>query len=137
MLQPEVLDAVYRRTAEKVKAQFAHVPEQLRLKKIELNRAETRVHNFIEFIASGRATPSLADALTPMKPDIGKPYDQASCKVDALNLLACGVRAEVRVYCDGGAAGNRTRVREVSGLPSFTCVVALTLATGFVDSATT
>ena len=37
----------------------------------------------------------------------------------------------------GGAAGNRTRVRKASGLPSFTCVVALTLATGFVDSATT
>jgi len=38
---------------------------------------------------------------------------------------------------DGGAAGNRTRVREASSLPSFTCVVALTLATGFVGSATT
>ena len=36
----------------------------LRLKKVELNRAETRVHNFIEFIASGRATPTLADALS-------------------------------------------------------------------------
>jgi hypothetical protein len=30
---------------------------------MQLNRAETRVHNFIEFIASGRATPALADAL--------------------------------------------------------------------------
>ena len=158
VLQPEVLDAVYQRTAEKVKEQFAHVPEQLRLRKIELNRAETRVHNFIEFIASGRATPSLADALsqaeelvktlsddvasleeakdhaftpppkawiesrvpaltdlleqrtersalafrrlagpvvlTPKKPDIGKAYYQASCKVDALNLLACEGAAE-------------------------------------------
>ena len=158
VLQPEVLDAVYQRTAEKVKEQFAHVPEQLRLKKIELNRAETRVHNFIEFIASGRGTPSLADALsqaeeqvktlsadvasleeakdhaftpppkawiesrvaaltdlleqptersalafrrlagpvvlTPKKPDIGKAYYQASCKVDALNLLACEGAAE-------------------------------------------
>jgi len=36
-----------------------------------------------------------------------------------------------------GAAGNRTRVREASGLPSFTCVVALTQATGFADSAAT
>ena len=35
----------------------------LRLKRIELNRTETRVHNFVEFIASGRATPALADAL--------------------------------------------------------------------------
>jgi hypothetical protein len=32
-------------------------------KKIELTRAETRVHNFIEFIADGRATAGLASAL--------------------------------------------------------------------------
>ena len=63
VLKPEVLDAVYRRTAKKVKEQFAHVPEELRLKKVELNRAETRVHNFIEFIANGRATSGLVDAL--------------------------------------------------------------------------
>src|SRR5688572_30731032 len=63
VLDPELLDQVYERTAAKVKELFAHVPEELRLKKIELNRAETRVHNFIEFIASGRATAGLADAL--------------------------------------------------------------------------
>jgi hypothetical protein len=63
VLRPEVLAAVYDRTAKKIKEQFAHVPEELRLKKIELNRAETRVHNFIEFIANGRATAGLADAL--------------------------------------------------------------------------
>ncbi len=63
VLKPEVLDAVYQRTAKKVKEQFAHVPEELRLKKVELNRAETRVHNFIEFIANGRATSGLVDAL--------------------------------------------------------------------------
>jgi site-specific DNA recombinase len=64
VLDPELLDQVFQRTATKVKELFAHVPEELRLKKIELNRAETRVHNFIEFIASGRATPTLADALS-------------------------------------------------------------------------
>jgi DNA invertase Pin-like site-specific DNA recombinase len=63
VLKPEVLSEVYERTAKKIKEQFAQVPEELRLKKIELNRAETRVHNFIEFIASGRATAALADAL--------------------------------------------------------------------------
>jgi hypothetical protein len=61
--QPEVLELVYERTAKKIKEHFAHIPEELRLMKIELHRAETRVHNFIEFIASGRATPGLADAL--------------------------------------------------------------------------
>jgi hypothetical protein len=63
VLKPEVLAAIHERTAEKIKEQFAHVPAELRLKKVELNRAETRVHNFIEFIASGRATAALADAL--------------------------------------------------------------------------
>ncbi len=63
VLNPEVLELVYERTAKKVKQQFKHVPEELRLKKVELNRAETRVHNFVEFVATGRATPALADAL--------------------------------------------------------------------------
>lgn len=63
VLKPDVLALVYERTAAKVKEQFAHVPEELRLKRIELNRAETRVHNFVEFIASGRATGALAEAL--------------------------------------------------------------------------
>jgi site-specific DNA recombinase len=63
VLKPDVLDLVYERTAKKIREQFAHVPEDLRLKRVELNRAETRVHNFVEFIASGRATPALADAL--------------------------------------------------------------------------
>ena len=63
VLKPEVLAIVYERTAKKIKEQFAHVPEELRLKRIELNRAETRVHNFVEFVASGRATGALADAL--------------------------------------------------------------------------
>jgi hypothetical protein len=36
-----------------------------------------------------------------------------------------------------GGAGNRTRVREASKRPSFTCVVGLNLPTGFADSAAT
>ena len=64
VLKPDLLELVYEKTAKKIKEVFAHVPEELRLKKIELNRAETRVHNFIEFIASGRATPALAEALS-------------------------------------------------------------------------
>jgi hypothetical protein len=30
---------------------------------MELSRTETRLHNFIEFIASGRATPSITNAI--------------------------------------------------------------------------
>jgi hypothetical protein len=63
VMRADVLKAVYAKTAAKIRELFAHVPEELRLKKLELNRAQTRVHNFIEFIASGRATPGLADAL--------------------------------------------------------------------------
>ena len=151
VLRPEVLELVFQRVDKKVKELFAHVPEELRLKKVELNRAETRVHNFIEFIAAGRATPGLADALaqaekqvkaltfdvnamaaakdhvftppprawiteriaklnellakrteasalalrrltgpvtlTPQRPEVGRPYFQAACKMDSLNLL--------------------------------------------------
>ena len=156
------------------------------------------IHNFIEFIASGRATAALGDALaqaeeqvktltadvtsmeaarehvftppprawiaervrdlnrllaerteksalelrltgpvtlTPEKPDIGRPYFRVASKLDALNLLQ--VADGVRIYCDGGGAGNRTRVREASNQPSFTCVVATSLATGFANSAAT
>lgn len=49
---------MFQRVDKKVKELFAHVPKELRLKKVELNRAETGVHNFIEFIAEGRATAS-------------------------------------------------------------------------------
>ncbi len=64
VLKPEVLELIYERVAKLVKQLHSHVPDELRLKKVELNRAETRVHNFIEFIAQGRATPGLADALS-------------------------------------------------------------------------
>jgi len=151
VLKPELLEVVYAKTAEKVKEHFAHIPEELRLKKIELNRTETRINNFIEFIANGRAPASLADALgqaeaqaktlkadvqslesakdnaftppprewishrlgqlhdllgkkteksaialrrltgtvtlTPKKPEVGRPYYRAACKIKTLDLL--------------------------------------------------
>jgi hypothetical protein len=79
VLRPEFLDAVYQRTAKKIRELFAHVPEELRLKKVELNRAETRVHNFVEFIATGRATPALAEALAQAEEQVkGLKADVAS-----------------------------------------------------------
>jgi hypothetical protein len=42
VLDSELLDQVYERTAEKLKELFAHVSEELRLEKVELNRAETQ-----------------------------------------------------------------------------------------------
>ena len=43
VLRPEVLELVYKKTAAKIRDHFAHVPEELRLKRLELNQAETRV----------------------------------------------------------------------------------------------
>ncbi|HKY34803.1 MAG TPA: hypothetical protein VJN18_02585, partial [Polyangiaceae bacterium] len=60
------------KTAEKIKEHFSGLLEELRLKRIELNRAETRVHNFVEFIASGRATPALADALAQAERQVNR-----------------------------------------------------------------
>jgi hypothetical protein len=51
-----------RALGQEIREHFA--PEGLRLNKVVLNRAESRVHNFVEFIATGRATPALADALS-------------------------------------------------------------------------
>jgi hypothetical protein len=62
VLKPDVLEAVYERTAKKIKEHFAHVPEELRLKKVELNRAGTRGHNRIH--RRRTRTPGLADALS-------------------------------------------------------------------------
>ena len=63
VLHPELLDLIYEKTAQKVKEQFSHIPKEIKMKKVELNQVETRVHNFIEFIANGRATASITDAL--------------------------------------------------------------------------
>jgi hypothetical protein len=57
-----ILERVYERTALKVREHFAHVPEELRLKKLELGRAEGRVRSFVEFVAQGRAPRAIADA---------------------------------------------------------------------------
>jgi hypothetical protein len=85
VLDPELLEQVYERTATKEKELFVHVPEELRLEKVELNRAETRVHNFIEFIASGLEAPSRAAGaqlkIFPAKQE--RPRCGASSRVEA------------------------------------------------------
>jgi len=106
VLKPEVLAVVYERTAKKIKDHFAHVPEELRLKKIELNRAETRVHNFIEFIASGRATPALADALAQAEVDV------KSLRTDVASMEA----AQDHAFTPPPEAWIAGRVRELNQL---------------------
>ena len=106
VLRPEVLAVVYERTAKKIKEHFSHVPEELRLKKIELNRAETRVHNFIEFIASGRATSALADALAQAEADV------KSLRTDVASMEA----AQDHAFTPPPEAWIADRVRELNQL---------------------
>ena len=63
VLKAEHLQLIYKKIEEEIKKQFAHLPEEIRLKKRELERLETRIHRFIEFIAGARGTPSIAAAL--------------------------------------------------------------------------
>ncbi len=63
VLTPDTLEIVFQKTAEKIAEQFAYIPDELRLKQKELQNTETRIHNFIEFVAQGRATSALINAL--------------------------------------------------------------------------
>ncbi len=123
VLKPEVLHAVYERTAKKIKEHFAHVPEELRLKKVELNRAETRVHNFIEFIASGRATPGPAPALS-----------QAEEKVKTLSADVVSMEsAKVHAFTPSPRAwiaDRLTRLHDLLGMRTEQSALALRRLTG-------
>ncbi|HVW30431.1 MAG TPA: recombinase family protein [Polyangiaceae bacterium] len=106
VLRADVLELVYERTAKKIKEQFAHVPEELRLKKVELNRAETRVHNFIEFIASGRATAALADALAQAEEQV------KTLTADVVSMEA----AREHIFTPPPRAWITERIRDLNGI---------------------
>jgi len=78
--------------------------------------------------AAGSAVTEEATTTDRCEPGADDFYDAA---YDAENETA-GI-----MLFGGGGAGTRTRVREASDQPSFTCVVAMSLATGFADSAAT
>ena len=63
VFKPKHIDLIYKKVAREIQKQFSHIPEEIRLKKIELNKMETRVHRFVEFIAEAKATASIATAL--------------------------------------------------------------------------
>ena len=63
VLRPEHIEVVYKKVAKEIQKQFSHIPEEIRFKKMELNKTETRIHRFVEFIAQARATASIATAL--------------------------------------------------------------------------
>ena len=63
VLKPDHLQMIYKKIAAEIQKQSAHIPEEIRLKKMELEKTETRIHRFVEFIASAKATASIATAL--------------------------------------------------------------------------
>jgi hypothetical protein len=62
--EPKVLASVLARVEENVKQLLAHVPQQIKEKRVALAGAERRVANFVEFIGDGKGTRALATALS-------------------------------------------------------------------------
>jgi len=60
----ENLDYVFGKLAHEVAAASTATPEAIRLKEAEFDAEQRRVANFIEFVAEGRGSRALADALT-------------------------------------------------------------------------
>ena len=63
IFSPNMLQLVFQKTAQKLAEQYAFIPNELRLKRTELQQTERRIHNFIECIAQGRTTNALTQAL--------------------------------------------------------------------------
>ena len=60
---PQILAAVLARVEENVKQLLAHVPQQIKEKRLALATEERRVANFVEFIGDGKGTRALSTAL--------------------------------------------------------------------------
>jgi site-specific DNA recombinase len=60
---PQALAAVVTRVEENVQQLLAHVPQQIKEKRLALANEERRVANFVEFVAEGKGTRALATAL--------------------------------------------------------------------------
>ncbi len=69
VLKVETVKIVLDKTAQKVREHFAHVPEEIRLKKVELNQTETRIHHLIQFISEGKAMSSVSSIATALEQD--------------------------------------------------------------------
>ena len=63
LADPRMLAAVLARVEENVKQLLAHVPQEIKEKRLTLANEERRVANFVEFVAEGKGTRALAAAL--------------------------------------------------------------------------
>jgi len=64
LAHPENLDYVFQKLAEAVASASTATPETIRLKEAECDAEQRRVANFIEFVAVGRGSRALGEALT-------------------------------------------------------------------------
>ena len=63
ILTPHHLQTIFQKVSKEVKKKRSHIPKEITLKKLELDKVETRINRFVEFVAQAKATPSLVSAL--------------------------------------------------------------------------
>ena len=71
LADPENLDYVFVKLAQEVAAAATATPETIRLKEAEFDAEQRRVANFVEFVAEGRGSRALAEALTASDKEAG------------------------------------------------------------------
>ena len=64
LARPENLDYVFKKLEQQVASASTATPETIRLKEAECDAEQRRVANFIEFVAEGRGSRALGEALT-------------------------------------------------------------------------
>ena len=82
LAHPENLDYVFARVEQEVASASTATPETIRLKEAEFDSEQGRVVNFIEFIAEGRGSRALAEALTASE----KRVDELRTELESLRL---------------------------------------------------
>ena len=71
LTDPQHIEYVLRRVAAEVGKLYTHVPESIRLKETELTAEQRRLANFVDFIAEGRGSRTLAQALFDSERKVG------------------------------------------------------------------
>lgn len=83
VLVPEYLDSIYEKAFEVVKKEFAHIPEELSRKKLDLQKAQRQVKKLIEFLVDGEGE-SVRQALEETEANIRGLKSDIECLNKAL-----------------------------------------------------
>src|SRR5262249_28154545 len=62
-LKPETIEPIYKLVEKKIEAQLNYVPKELEGKIRDLKSSETKIHRFIQYIADGRESSAVSQAL--------------------------------------------------------------------------